>query len=97
MIVEHQLKSRTAAYWAASLVLCFVATLVVANESSGEYLGFLLPLLVLAAVVAVLRFCWFFLRARGRSPAWMLLLAFNILGLLALMCLGDKSSTAGRP
>ena len=97
MIVEHQLKSRTAAYWAVTLSLCFVAALVVVNESSGEYLDFLLPLLVFATAIAVLRFCWFFLKARARSPAWMLLLAFNILGLLALMCLGDKASTAPKP
>jgi hypothetical protein len=96
MIVEYQLKSRTAAYWAATLVLCFVAALVLANESDGGYIEYVLPLLVLAAVVAVFAFAWFFLKARGRSPAWMLLLVFNILGLLALVCLGDKSNNAPR-
>jgi hypothetical protein len=97
MIIEHQLKSRTAAYWLASLILCFAGTVVLANEdANSSVLEIAMPLLVLATIFALLRFCWYFLKARGRSLTWMLLLAFNVFGLLALLCLTDKTPQATR-
>ena len=98
VIVEHQLKSRTAAYWFAALILCFVGALVLANDTEGNTtLATVMPLLFLASMLALLRFCWFFLKARERSPAWMLLLVFNLFGLLVLLCLTDRSTHVSRP
>jgi hypothetical protein len=89
MITSHQLKSRTAAYSCAALIFCLGAAIMLTGEAEDSVLGLAITILGLAAFIALLAFCWFFLKARGRSPAWMYLLVFNVLGLLVMLCLSD--------
>ena len=89
MITSHQLKSRTAAYTCAALIFCIGAALMLPGEAEDSLLAFAIAILGLAAFAALLAFCWFFLKARGRSPVWMLLLIFNVFGLLIMLCLSD--------
>lgn len=94
MIVEDQVKSRAAAK-AGAVFLGGAAVVAIVGQgmASNSTLTTTLALLIFAFAASLLRACWFFLGARARSKAWLLLpILFNALGLIVMLCLSDKSA-----
>ena len=57
----------------------------------GNVLARILPLLSISAVIALLALCWFYVKAKGRSGWWVLLVpGLNIFGILVLVLLPNK-------
>lgn len=50
------------------------------------------PLLSLVAGIAFICACWFHIKAKGRSGWWILVLVFNLLGLVILALLRDRAN-----
>ena len=65
--VERHRRSRTLAYVAVALLFVLVAGLLLTSDSIASAIAQLLPLLLVFAVAALLRFVWRFLSARRRA------------------------------
>lgn len=64
----YQANMKQAAVWCAWLLFAVMGgfLLLYVVPSGGESIAQILPLLLMAAAIAFVRFCWFFIKARGR-------------------------------
>lgn len=65
----YQTNMKQAAVWCALLLAVFAGTFVfiAAAPSGGQSLVPILPYVLMAATIAFCRFCWYFVKTRGRS------------------------------
>ena len=81
----------------------FVASLAVTLSLSpmGHFgtsdFAFLSPVFSLIFSISFFCYFWFYIKAKGRSLWWMLILAFNLIGIAVIFLLKDKAKEASSP
>jgi hypothetical protein len=61
-------------------------------DAVGNGVALALPVLSTLTAIALLAFCWFYVKTKGRSGWWVLLLpCLNIFGILVLILLRSES------
>lgn len=95
MIPEYKKKSNTAAAVCLG-VLAVAVVLALVNDGSAfsNESGLLHVVLVFANLIFVVSFfvaLWFYIRAKGQSGWWILMLVFNLIGLLVIALLRDEA------
>ena len=93
MIVEYRNKSKLAGSVCIAMLVGMVASLPLAGPTPSQMWLVIQPLLSLSAGIAMIVALWFHLAAKNRSKAWLLLLIFNIVGVLIIFLLRDRSTT----
>lgn len=65
----YQTNMKQAAVWCAVFLAIFAGTIAfsAAAPSVGQTLAPILPYVLMGATIAVCRFCWYFMKTRGRS------------------------------
>ncbi len=86
MIAAYKKKAKSAAL---IFVIGIAVLIVVQRPNSGSLVTALLNLCAWVSLVAFICSCWFYLKAKGRSGWWTLLLSFTIVGLICFALMKD--------
>jgi hypothetical protein len=92
MIVDLQLRAKTAGSVSLALFICTFAAIALAGGNADATWSIVISLLSLSCGIALVTALWFHLGAKARSKAWLLMLAFNIIGLAVIIGLTDRSN-----
>src|SRR5438552_10797674 len=92
MIQAYKKKTSVAGTVCVVAIILAVIIASIFDPKQSQLVSLVLPLLSLIAGVAFIAVCWFHIKARGRSGWWILVLVFNLLGLLILMLLKDRAT-----
>lgn len=76
-----------------AIIAAFILASIV-DPKQSQVVSLVLPVLSLVAGIAFIAACWFHIKAKGRSGWWILVLVFNLLGLLILMLLKDRAPSS---
>ena len=79
-------------------MLLALASVWLLGTQPGDAKSAIPPLFSLASGISFLVALYFYLKAKGRSGWWMLLMIFSLIGLLVIFFLKDlKKSESGKP
>ena len=95
MIASYKRKSGV-----ATVIFAISITSAIALTPSGANLwerGPFGPLLGITYVVAFFLAFWWYIKAKGRSEAWILMLSLNLLGMVVILLLKDYCKDGQEP
>jgi 1,4-dihydroxy-2-naphthoate octaprenyltransferase len=96
MIASYKRKANIAAVvWIATLVGLTVLSLHnIGKDPLDSPLG---PVLLVVCMGALIISLWCYLKAKGRSGAWLFMLTFQVVGLLVILLLKDRAKDGQPP
>ena len=86
MIAGYKKRGNAAA---VIFVIGIAVLIIVEKPNSGSLVTALLTLCGWASLIAFTCSCWFYLKAKGRSGWWMLMLSFTIVGVICFALMKD--------
>ena len=95
MILAYKKKANTAALiWLISIpigIFVIFISAVIVNPQTQHSIDLGMALVGLFSGIAFVCSCWFYIKAKGRSGWWILMLVFSIVGLIVLALLKDRA------
>ena len=92
MIPDYQRKANLAVLvWVGFTLLALVSAYAISDGTPSSTQNPITAVLLICGSVAFFSAFWFYLKAKGRSRWWMCLLVFNLIGLLVIFLLKDRT------